>query len=801
MKKSIFWMFAAILTFCSAMVLSSCSSQEDNPALTPTTPTYEEGKGDLVNVWYSEYEATGTVKDDINQDVPYSSDIERYVFNNDGTGRWSRYFMGDQPNPVETYGGYDDGDFTYSLGENGKVTVVLKKDLETLLPQTRELTYADGQLSYGDITFSADTDDIVKEACEYWDDLDHMTAAEKLEDSNRIYGVGYGYNFILDHSKALSRASIVDQTRILKYKWRKTSGIDADIHEATYTGHSLSELANELSATAHVSGGTFGFKGEVGAAFDAKYKKSSEYEYALNIIDIAMTSVTLEIDLDLIKKNLNGAFRAAVDGTFQSYKGEKGLYNLVRDYGTHLICQAKLGGRVRYSNTVDISKVSGEYDLAAFAKASYTGIGLTASASVDDKFKKSFENNKSAVDTRITAIGGTPATVLDLMEKGNEEKFKAWRETLAQDDYKNTSVVAVEQVIPIWELVRDNPLRAKEIERYIKDGGYERDMTGDNNFLVGAIGKISDVTSIFTKEDEEKGTLVKNLEIDGNIVAQACLEFIPQFNASQRSIVLYPVANNKAKYNLGYFIGNSSLAPCRVCWSMTSAVPSLIPLTREKKIGAKKELYILGSSFLHKDIDKATIEAGQVCPVTAKGFFMETKALNSKGEDEYDHQYPLVKIFNHVWTRENLSSFIDDVTQKTSDNQCLYKNALMSTAAKLKRLPDGWVVPTNETYQQMWDELKNRNINQPGKKMAVGGVIGFNAPWVGWMKEKTLNDKDKKACFWSCKYDTKTKKPDYTTHYCITLDRETGNMSIELNPTTEADKFYYSVRLIQETTW
>ena len=75
MKKSIFWMFAAILTFCSAMVLSSCSSQEDNPALTPTTPTYEEGKGDLVNVWYSEYEATGTVKDDNNEDVSYTSVI------------------------------------------------------------------------------------------------------------------------------------------------------------------------------------------------------------------------------------------------------------------------------------------------------------------------------------------------------------------------------------------------------------------------------------------------------------------------------------------------------------------------------------------------------------------------------------------------------------------------------------------------------------------------------------------------------------------------------------------------------
>lgn len=797
MKKFNLWMFAAILTFCSAMVLSSCSSQEDNPALTPTTPTYEEGKGDLVNVWYSEYEATGTAKDVNDNEFQYTSIFERYVFNNDGTGRWSRYFMGDQPDPVVSYGG-EDGDFTYTLGGNGKVTVVFKNNIEELFPQTIELTYADGQLTSGDIKFSVDTDDIVKEACEYWDDLFRMHGPDPLEDGDRIYGVGYGYNFILDHSKALSRAPILNMDFIQEWDKRKTSGIDTDIHVENYTGHSLSELANEFSANAHVSGGTVAFKGEVGAAFDAKYKKSSEHEYALTIIDVALTSVTLEMDLNLIQHQLNPAFKLALLGGVDTYRGEKGLYNLVRDYGTHLVCQAKLGGRVRYSNTVDISKVKGEYDLTAFAKVSYTGIGVSASGSVDDKFMKSFEENSNAIDTRITAIGGTPATVLGLMES-DEEKFKAWRETLAEDDYKNTCVVAVEQVIPIWELVTGHEKRVNEIKRYINDGGYERDMTGDNNFLVGAMGKISDVTSIFTKEDEKNGTLVKNLEIDGNIVAQACKEFIPQFNASQRSIVLYPVVNNKPKYNLGYFIGNSSMAPCRVCWSMTSPVPSIINIPREKNIGVQKELYILGCSFLHNDLDKATIEAGQVRPVTANGFFMETKGLNSKGEEENPHKYPLVKIFNHVWTRENFSFPMDKtVYSKSSDNQSFYNHTLMANDNNRKRLPDGWNVPSNVVFQELWDELKNRNIQRLAEKMAVGGVIGFNAPWVGWMENNTQNDKDKNASFWAYKYDPQTKKADYLDHFYLRLDSETGNMSIIKNNSTTV---CYSVRLIQETTW
>ena len=794
MKKSIFGMFAAIMTICSAMVLSSCSSK-DIPA---QTPTYEEGKGDLVNVWYSGYEATGTIKTIDDEDVSYTSIFERYVFNNDGTGRWSRYFMGDEPDPVTSYGGIGDGDFTYTLAGNGKVTVVFKNNIEEFYPQTLQLTYADGQLTSYDITFSVDTDNIVKEACEYWDNLFH-TGADKLEDGDRIYGVGYGYNFILDHSKALSKAPILQQDKIKNNNWRKTNGVDADIQERTYTGHSLSELANEFSANVNVSGGTVAFKGEVGAAFDAKYKKSSEYEYALNIIDISMTSVTLEMDLGMIMENRSPNFVLAVQGTSPVYQGEKGLYNLVRDYGTHLVCQAKLGGRVRYSNTVDISKVSGEYDLSAFAKASYKSIGLSASASVEDKFKKSFENNKSAVDTRITAIGGTPATVLGLTEKGDEERFKAWRETLAQDDYKNTCVVSVEQVIPIWELVKNNPERAKEIERYIKDGSYERDMTGENNFLVGALGKISDVSSIFTEEDEKNGTLVKNLEINGNIVAQACKEFIPQLNASQRSIVLYPVVNNKPKYNLGYFIGNSSLTPCRVCWSMSSPVPSLIPLTREKNIGAQKELYILGCSFLHNDLDKPTIEAGQVRPVTANGFFMETKGLNSKGEEENPHNYPLVKIFNHVWTRENYSFPMDGVCYKSSDNQCFYNHRLIADDNHRNRLPNGWALPSQVIFQELFDELKNRNIQRPADKMAVGGVIGFNAPWTGWMNnDNSLHEKGVNANFWAYEYNPETKKADYLAHQYLRLDSETGNMSIIKNSSIYV---CYSVRLIQDTTW
>ena len=790
MKKSInLWMMTAVLFFFGCTVLLSSCKDDDDVDIT-STPT---GKALTANVWTFETETSGKLTDG----ESYSDVLERYLFNTDGTGRWSRYYFNDDAELVCLDGGITDGDFTYSIGGDGKVNVRLNSNLDEIQPFNRELTLSDGQLIFDGKTFEADTDGVMAGACNEWDDEEHMGAAEPLEDSNRIYGVGYGYNFMADNSQAVCK-QILD-SKYNKYNLdpvRGTEGINSDISQETYTGQSLTELANDLSVNAKVAGGMFGFKGEVGAAFKNDFRKNSLYEYALTIINVKLVSVTLEPNLDEVKEHLNKGFEAAVKGKTKTYQGKHGLYNLVRDYGTHFIYRAGLGGRVRYSNTVDVSKIKGQYSLEAYAKASYKALALKGEASVDDKFSKSYEENKTAVTTQISVVGGTPETVLNLVNKGDAETFQKWMETLGKDNYKNTCVMSVEGVYPIWELVDDTE-RAAEIRDYIKDGQYEKDMSAENDFKVGAIGKIESVSKLFSKEDDANGTLVKDIEISGKVVARVCKEFIPMINSSTPSLVLYPVVDNVPKYNMGYFIGNESTAPCRVFWSDTTATPTIIPLTREKTIGAQDEIYILGNSFLHQELDAITIANGTVVSTSASGVYMEAKGLNSKGEAE-DHKYPVVKLFNHVWTRENLSYYIEGASEKTSDNQVYYKPDLIVYDYR-KKLPSGWRLPNRLQMEKLLTELKNRNVSQPARKLGKGGVTGFNAEWLGWMQNTTVNEKGLNAHFWGVQCDAKGVE-DYTHHYYMRLDNETGNVEVIYNPPTGGDR-RFSVRLYEDVKW
>lgn len=801
MKVKFQWMLAVILMISGTLSFTSCKDDDNNEAS-------EAVKAELVGEWYAEYDATGTVKDLSNEDVAYTGIIERYDFDADGTGQWSRYYMADQAFPVEELGGVQEGNFNYSVNKNGEVNIRFNEQYARDFESQRVINFTKGTLTATNLNGQQETfvsaSDILVAAFNEWDGIFHMAAdadgPEDLKDGNRIYGVGYGYNFILDHSRALSASPIIDMKYVDENHKRKTNGISAEISTELYTGHSLTEISNELSATANASGSICGFKGEVGAAFDASYRNSSEYEYAMFVSNISKTSVTMEVSRETTVANLDATFKVALQGLTERYKGQKGLYNLVSDYGTHFIYQARLGGRVRYTTTVDISQVSGEYDLSAYAKVSYEKLSFSAEGSVENKYRQAYSKNTSAINTKVSAMGGTMETLRSLAKNGTKTELDAWAATL--DDVKNTVVVNVEKTIPIWDLVSNDENRAKEIEDYVKGGSYERDFSGDNNFVIGAMGKIESVSKLFSATDDATGTQIKQIKIqDGSVIAWACKEYIPQLNPDARSIVLYPVVNGKPKFNLGYFVGNNGTRPCRVCWSPKKAAPDIISLSREKNAGLKDELYVLGCSFLHSDIDKTTIDAGDPRKTEAVDYYLEATGLNEKGEKDLDHKYPLIKVFNHVWMRENLSYVInDDVAHKTSDNQVYYRHTLISESSYRSKLPSGWKLPTNTLFEDFIATLKALNVQSPARKMAKGGVMGFNAEWTGWMDGNTVKKDDDNTHFWGVEGNVEGNATNYLSHFWLRLWHESGNVDFEPNKVEYANH-YYNVRLIQDITW
>ena len=74
---------------------------------------------------------------------------------------------------------------------------------------------------------------------------------------------------------------------------------------------------------------------------------------------------------------------------------DEGFKKLIRDYGTHVIVRSGLGGRIRRSMEVDLTKVSSSYDVKAYVKASYEG-AVDASAEVDEHYKESYPQYRCA---------------------------------------------------------------------------------------------------------------------------------------------------------------------------------------------------------------------------------------------------------------------------------------------------------------------------------------------------------------------------------------------------------------------
>ena len=113
-KRILSLLLAAAMTATAALSLSSCKESEESSEI-PVTSKY-----DVAGTWYAEIEAPGTVGG--GGQMTYDHQVTACTFNTDGTGTWYRFMLtNDSGNPIALDGGAGHGDFTYSMGEDGKI--------------------------------------------------------------------------------------------------------------------------------------------------------------------------------------------------------------------------------------------------------------------------------------------------------------------------------------------------------------------------------------------------------------------------------------------------------------------------------------------------------------------------------------------------------------------------------------------------------------------------------------------------------------------------------------------------------
>ena len=570
-------------------------------------------------------------------------------------------------------------------------------------------------------------------------------AADDIDNSNKIYAVGYSYDATASYANPDAvRVEIFDTHEMMKDGVLAVNAAQGSLRENTVTGSSVSEISNKLSAKASVEGSYCGFKGEVKASFDMEHFQSNNYEYALSYLDMTVRKASLSKSFESVKfyymtddayNDINGVPMVNRKGKVRiSYNSDdEGFKNLIRDYGTHVVVRSGLGGRIRRSMEVDLTKVSSSYDVKAFAKASYEG-AVDASAEVDEHYKESYKKSQEAVKIETDVLGGTEELNKKLMTKDGftRANINAWMSSVTKSQM---ALVSFDEgsLIPIYELVDREATVAVDgfngMERYRLLKGYIDNYMGDDpDFSYYNCGTTFEF-DVPTFENKWNSTLIKDIYCDGHWVAQVCNEYIPEINRDQRVTVVYPVIVNQPRYYMGFFLGNNSHKPARVSWSGTSVS---IEEYGDLDFGKVSKLYLRGSSI------KAELDEG----LEAKTSSSRNEYLQGLKGGRYNtlqqYNYPIVKIFNNIWIRENYKHEVyvmphREVTVKLDGGNVTFKDEVFYRVSLAEEAcPSGWRLPSYDDYQNMVDKLTRNGHSLPALACYNGGVTGFNIYSAGY---------------------------------------------------------------------
>ena len=309
---------------------------------------------------------------------------------------------------------------------------------------------------------------------------------------------------------------------------------------------------------------------------------------------------------------------------------------------------------------------------------------------------------------------------------------------------------------PIYELIDrsltlehdgvDGEARYRELKAYFEGNEIVSDFR--SKFDNGAVAEIALPKYV----DSDTETLIYDVFLGGQLTAKVVQEFIPELSTKSRVTVVYPVQNNKMNLKKGYFVGDATHRPAKVSWNGSN-----VTLTEDSQnsVGEPKKVYIRGTTVTLAPPKGATVFSGSIEGAYLKAQKATAYTPGGKGKTDYttdtDYKYPLVKIFDKIWLRENYMSSHDRTGKALDSKQWLWTSRTPNPQKHGKVLffkkeaaqntsfaPKGWRVAKSSDFEQFNKIFAAKSIGSSVAGLKAGGVTGFNGDY----SSRRLNNLD-----------------------------------------------------------
>ena len=314
----------------------------------------------------------------------------------------------------------------------------------------------------------------------HWRRVHAAQRQEYIGDLYRSYGVGYGYNGTGKYSDYDEvRDRVIDLSNIQKFDQQHGSttivdDISPSSYHHVYSGTDAITICQKLTANASTSVDVVLFQAEVSSTYNKTDMVSNEYAFCTIHDGLTLASRHLEpYDLYHIAREhpeaLSPGFlryqRLAKEAIDKNNNTEaiRIIQNMFQTYGTHIIYHARLGGKLKFSTTMNRHVVDSRNSVEQQASASF----LYCIGSTDGTAKQDWViNTKTDRETHIEALGGNSALALKLSglhdsddnalkSKVVDEWFKSLKFTPGADkDDNNVELIDI-KVAPIADLITE----------------------------------------------------------------------------------------------------------------------------------------------------------------------------------------------------------------------------------------------------------------------------------------------------------------------------------------------------------